>query len=125
MVLDALGNVVRFPEAIPRALGLDLYKQFDADVGLANRLAETLDAHPDRDAEIEQRLLRDAAKVDAMRKQAPKARSKTSLRLMRPEGEVRVAAQEGRIDIRLPKKLSVMDRETLEAGVEALLSRLS
>ncbi|MGJ8609991.1 MAG: replication protein, partial [Octadecabacter sp.] len=124
-VLAALDGAVRYPEAIPRALGIELYKYFDADVGRAGQVAKMLLAQDDRDAGDEHRLLSAAIKNDTQEKTVPVARSKTSLRLIRPEGEVRVTAQEGRIDIRLPKALSTISREALQSGVEAFLAGLN
>ena len=124
-VLEALGDALRYPEALPRALGLEMHKHFDAQPERAGEVAQALRAQPDRDADAEQALLRATiAAFGKVAKPAPKSVSKMSLRLSRPEGDVRLLAQEGRIEIRLPKDFSAFNRATLQAGLEAFLESL-
>ncbi len=124
--LEDLGGAVKFPEAIPRALGLEIYRALEADPGRAGGLAAALKAEPTRDAGAELKLLR-----DALAKQKPKPRdpiaktvSKTTLRLGRPEGEARVTALDGRIELRLDKDFSAISKATLQQGIEAFLAAL-
>lgn len=125
-LLETLGDAVRHPEAIPRALGLSLGKALEADPGLGEAIRNELTALPDRDAEGEVQVLRAAVE----RKPAPKAPttsrtiSKTSLRLNRPEGEAKVTAMDGRLDLRLDRDFSAISRERLQRGIEALLKTL-
>ncbi|WCE68607.1 ParB N-terminal domain-containing protein (plasmid) [Sulfitobacter faviae] len=52
-VLEALEGAVRYPEAIPRALGLDLYKLIEGRPDLAKDIADHLNRHPERDKDAE------------------------------------------------------------------------
>jgi ParB family chromosome partitioning protein len=125
-VLDALGEALRYPEAIPRSLGTELYKVIEAEEGRGAALMDELTALPNsHDAASEMRLLRDALTHSASGKTAPpKSVSKTSLRLARPEGEARVIAQDGKVELRLPKDFSAVSREKLQGAIEVFLSSL-
>ena len=52
-LLQALGDVLKYPEAIPRATGLGLVKLMDSHPRVADQLRALLDAHPDRNAQAE------------------------------------------------------------------------
>lgn len=124
-VIEGLDGALRFPEAMPRALGLDLYKLFEGDSERAGVLRNALQALPDRDAEAEMGVLRGAL---AGKPVAPKATgrstSKTSLRIGRPEGEMRVTASDGKVEIRLPRDFSAVSKAQLQRGIEAFLAAL-
>jgi ParB family chromosome partitioning protein len=124
-VLDALGEALRYPEAIPRSVGTELYKVIEAEEGRGAAIAADLMALPNHDAAAEIRVLRNAL-APSSEKQPPKSKSvsKTSLRLVRPEGEAKVIAQNGRVELRLPRDFSAINREKLQAAVEAFLSSL-
>lgn len=125
-VLDALDGAIRHPEAMPRALGLDLYKLIEAEPDRLPGIIAALHDLPDRDAESELQVLRDtllAAKKPRAKLPA-KAMSKTSLRLARPEGEARVIASDGKIELRLSRDFSAISRSRLQEGIEALLATL-
>ncbi|WP_299305588.1 ParB N-terminal domain-containing protein [uncultured Litoreibacter sp.] len=128
-VLEGLDGALRHPEVLPRALGIELCKLFDADPDRAELAAETLRAVPDRDAELELTLLRAIAEQGSVpaqtaTKEVPPSVSKTTLRLNRPEGEARIIAQDGRVEIRLPRDFSAIDRERLQRGIETFLESL-
>ena len=125
-LLDALDGSLKHPEAIPRALGLEVSKFLEGSparvTAVRTALASVQGDGPD--AEIE--VLRVALKADAPRpaRPVPKASAKTSMRLNRPEGEARVLASDGRIELRLPRDFSSVSRARLQAGIEALLEAL-
>ncbi|SDX66822.1 ParB/RepB/Spo0J family partition protein [Litoreibacter albidus] len=124
-VLDVLGDALLHPEAIPRALGMDLYKLFEAEEGRGAQVAETLKALDDHDPASEVRVLREALlPPEDDTPTPPKSVSKTSLRLARPEGEARVLAQNGKVELRLPRDFSAVSREKLQSAVEAFLANL-
>lgn len=120
-VLAALGDSLRFPEAMPRALGLELHKFLDADGTKADVVKEHLSKAQTADAASEIRSLREAILATPPKRPSPTPVAKTSLRLARPEGEARVSAQNGRVDIRLAKDFSAVSKEQLQAGIEAFL----
>ena len=124
-VLEALDGTVRHPEAIPRALGLDVYKLLEAEPDRAGGIMNALMDMPDRDAAAETRVLRDS--LVPQKKAKPlvqKSVSKTSLRLGRPEGEARVTASDGKVELRLDRDFSAVPRARLQAGIEAFLATL-
>ncbi|MEP2922404.1 MAG: ParB/RepB/Spo0J family partition protein [Sulfitobacter sp.] len=124
-VIDDLGNALRYPEAMPRALGLDLYRLFDADAARAGALAAVLNADPDRDADAEIGLLRAAVAGKAARpKPTGRSSSKTSLRLGVPQGEMRVTASDGKVEMRLPRDFSAVSKAKLQRGIEAFLAAI-
>ena len=124
-VLEALDGTVRHPEAIPRALGLEVYKLLDAEPDRVGGIMNALMDMPGRDAAAEIRVLRDS--IEPQKKTKPlvqKSVSKTSLRLGRPEGEARVTASDGKVELRLDRDFSAVPRARLQAGIEAFLAIL-
>ncbi|MEX3314207.1 ParB/RepB/Spo0J family partition protein [Sulfitobacter sp. PS-8MA] len=124
-VLEALEGAMRHPEAMPRALGLEVYKLIDGQPERAGEIAAALRALPERDAETELKLLREAL-TPAKRTPArsSKSVSKTSLRMGRPEGEARVTASDGKVELRLERDFSAVPRARLQKGIEAFLATL-
>lgn len=124
-VLDDLDGALNYPEVIPRALGLDLYKLFDADPANADALKDVLVLSPGRNAEDELVLLRAAL---SPKKQSPKtsgrSMSKTSLRMGLPQGEMRVTASDGRVEMRLRRDFSAVSKARLQRGIEAFLAAI-
>lgn len=124
-VLEDLGDTLRYPEALPRAMGLDLYRAFDADARRAGVLRAALMAQPGRDADTEMALLREAVNGKPIEAKAPvRSSAKTSLRLGLPEGEMRVIASEGKVEIRLPRDFSAISKAELQRGIEAFLAAI-
>jgi ParB family transcriptional regulator, chromosome partitioning protein len=124
-VLEALEGAMRHPEAMPRALGLEVYRLIDSHPERAGEIAEALRALPEQSAEAEVKLLRDAltpAKRTPTR--TAKSVSKTSLRMGRPEGEARVTASDGKVELRLDRDFSAVPRARLQRGIEAFLATL-
>lgn len=125
-VLEALGDHVKYPEAIPRALGLDLYRFMEMDVGAGEMIMERLAKASRRDVDDELRILRHcvAGSRASVGKKPVKSVSKTSLRLSRSEGEAKVTAQDGRLELRMNRDFSAVSKEQLQAGINALLKVL-
>lgn len=124
-VISDLDGALRFPEAIPRALGLDLYRVFEADSASVARLRSDLDARPDRDAQSELAVLRAAvATKKPMARVAGRSTAKTSLRLGLSEGEMRVTASDGKVEIRLTRDFSAMSKADLQRGIEAFMAAI-
>ncbi|MBV1925909.1 MAG: ParB N-terminal domain-containing protein, partial [Rhodobacteraceae bacterium] len=126
IMLEAVSGAVHHAEAIPRALGLELYKLVSGDSERAGELIAALAAEPKRDAVTETQILRAfvAGTTIPATKPAAKPTAKTSLRIPRPEGEARVLASDGRIELRLRRDFSGLSRSKLQAGIEALLNTL-
>lgn len=125
-LLEAAQGHILFAEAIPRALGLELDKMLESDPQKPTQLIEALRAAPGRDADAEQRILRgflNEASKPAV-KPAVQSRAKTSLRLPRAEGEARVLASDGKVELRLDRDFSGVSRARLQHAIEAFLNTL-
>lgn len=130
-LLARIGRHVQFPEAIPRKFGLELNKALDASVDLADVIAADLQAMQPGTPEAEVQMLRDALKraeqADRTTEETverKKAVSKTSLRMTRPEGEARVTASDGKIELRLDRDFSALSKADLQQAIEALFQSL-
>lgn len=113
-LLGFIGDDLRFPEGVPRAMGHELLRKLRT--AGAGGLSAALAAAPDRDEEQEQHILR--GWLAAKPAQAPKeTTAKTSLRINRPEGVAKCIAAPGRIDLRLDRDFSTIDRAKLERAL--------
>ncbi len=126
IMLEATNGAVQHAESIPRALGLELYKLLSGDSERAGELVAALADEPQRDAVAEMQILRAfvAGSTKPTVKSPARPTAKTSLRIPRPEGEARVLASDGRIELRLRRDFSGVSRSKLQAGIESLLNTL-
>jgi ParB family transcriptional regulator, chromosome partitioning protein len=128
-MMQDIGHALRHPEAIPRALGSDLVRKFEEDDGLAAQVAAQLNLLPEvATAEEELGVLRAALDNRAPPPVRPtprtKAVGKTTLKLARPEGLAKCTAADGKVELRLDRDFSVIERARLEQAVEAFLDAL-
>lgn len=125
-VLEAIGPHLEFAEAIPRALGLDLYRLMEGDGAASEMIVRRLSRAEGRDAEDELRILRHcvAAPRDSSAAGRAKSVSKTSLRIARKQGEAKVTAQDGRLELRMNKDFSAIDKVRLQKAIEGLIRAL-
>ena len=130
MLLDALGDELAHAPAMPRALGLALWKRVEKEPGFVNRLARRLRAEPDRDAERELALLRvladtpEAAPPAGAEAKPRKPGAKTTLRVAHGAQIAQCTASDGRVELRLPRDFSAIDRLRLEKAVAAFFAAL-
>ncbi len=122
-VLGELQGRVLFAESWPRAVGLGLCKALEADPQKAVAMIAALDKAPDRDAAQELGILK-ACVSQKRRLEGSKAVSKTTIKLTHREGEVKVTAEDGRIELRLEQDFSAHSKARLQSAVEAFLDRL-
>ncbi|PCH99002.1 MAG: replication protein [Rhodobacteraceae bacterium] len=129
-LMDKIGGSIKFPADISRALGLELRKQLDADATLAQKLVMDLAAAgAGRLVEEEAEILRRAAGLDVVVKptrakgQGAKTprQPKTVFTIARPEGVVKCIATAGRLEVRVAKDFSTVDRRKLEQAIQKLL----
>ena len=132
-LLDLLGDQLAHPQAIPRGLGLSLRSRLDEAPAALDSLRAELEAAPDRTAEEELAILREALKADARKAQAPAQerarpaagqggrRPRTTFGVSRSGLAVRCAAGEGRLELRADIDFSTLDRRRLEAAVARLI----
>ncbi|WP_158970432.1 ParB/RepB/Spo0J family partition protein [Chachezhania sediminis] len=129
-LLDTVGDALDFPEAIPRALGLDLQKRLAERPELAADLRESLEAVVVSEPGAELSALRNwlSASDRAARAERPArtedAKAKTTLRCTVPAGTVRCAARNGRVELAMERDFSVVERHRLEAAIAAFFEAL-
>jgi ParB family transcriptional regulator, chromosome partitioning protein len=152
-VIEALGKSLQFTPEIPRALGLALAERLDLEPDMAQPIrAELAELGETRSILDELAVLRRYAHGmkswyepdPALRDPdypalspvpyRPKGRGftppqaeagKISFDLRGPQGLVRCTAADGRIELRLNRDFSVIERSRLEQAVRALLDRLA
>lgn len=130
-LMRAMETSLAHPEAIPRQVGLSVANRIENEPGSSGALARALAARPARTAEEELAILRAFAEGEAEEKAGrgggggrPAKRGKTTLRLPLAAGEVKCTAQPGRVELRLDRDFSAVERDRLEAAVEAFFAAL-
>ncbi|WP_347265786.1 ParB N-terminal domain-containing protein [Paracoccus sp. (in: a-proteobacteria)] len=134
-LVEALGETLLYASEIPRALGLALAQRLDEVPGTAAAIRAELKDWDTRSVRDELEILRryagqggdgeatePAAKPRAPTVPAGKAR--ISFQIQRPQGSAKCTAANGRLEIRLPRDFSAVDRRKLEAAVRAMLESL-
>ncbi|MEP5729465.1 MAG: ParB N-terminal domain-containing protein [Sulfitobacter sp.] len=129
-LLIATQGAIKHVDAIPRALGLLVVKRLDGNEEAKEVLQRLLTAQEDRTAEQEQALMSEfVAQMTVVSKkkikigQAARA-AKTTFRLNRPEGDAKCTVADGRIELRLNRDFSGVERKRLEDAVAAFLAAL-
>lgn len=127
-LLEMLGDCLLHAPAIPRALGLALWKRLDREPVLVARVRRALEAEPDRDIDRELAILRDFAEATEP-KPEPEAKprkpgAKTTLRVAHGAQIAQCTASDGRVELRAPRDFSAIDRVRLERAVSAFLAAL-
>lgn len=131
-MLEEVGSGLIYPQAIPRALGLDLRKRLQESPDLAARILRDLAALPTpRTSAAELAVLTrhaGAAASDSVTKaprspQQPRP-ARTTFRIERAGGPARVTASHGRLELRLDTDFSAKDRRRLEEALTAFLDQL-
>ncbi|WP_050527861.1 ParB/RepB/Spo0J family partition protein [Pseudorhodobacter aquimaris] len=132
-VVKGLGETLQFIHEVPRALGLALAAKIDAIPGFVAAVQAELEGWGNRTVEDELAVLRRFAGDETAPKTASKrpdrpaaeAKAKTSFQIARPEGAAKCVAGAGRLEIRLDRDFSTIDRRKLEAAVRGLLDQIS
>jgi ParB family chromosome partitioning protein len=134
-LVERLGEVLLFPQEIPRALGLALAPRLEEVPGMVAAIRAELEGWDTRSVKDELDLLRryagqwadeDDGATPAKPKGAaiPAGKAKITFQITRPQGSAKCAAANGRLEIRLPRDFTTVDRRKLEAAVAALLDQL-
>lgn len=136
-LLDALGPALDFPGEIPRALGVALARRIKEEPQVAVRIRAELSDWTNRSVVEELGVLRrhaetteigealgdDGARPKGRPKGAP-SRPRTTFHLSSRAGQVKCTAGQGRLDIRLDRDFSGMERARLERAVAALIDQI-
>jgi ParB family chromosome partitioning protein len=126
-LLSRIGAHLSFPEAIPRALGTDLAKKMEDEPEFQGGLVAALKAERATTPERELALLREwVERRPVKRAVRPEAQTtaKTTFRLARPEGSAKCTVAHGRVDLRLNRDFTAIERDRLEAAVKAFFETL-
>ncbi|MGR3361775.1 MAG: ParB/RepB/Spo0J family partition protein [Paracoccus sp. (in: a-proteobacteria)] len=138
-LVERLGEVLLYPQEIPRALGLALAQRLDEVPGTAAAIKAEFQDWDTRSVRDELDILRRFAGQggdegqdgsDRGRKAAPApvpaqpGKAKTTFQIARPQGSAKCTAANGRLEIRLPRDFSTVDRRRLERAVAALLDQI-
>lgn len=129
MLLRRTGGALSHPAAIPRALGLRLADLTEGDPDFMRNLTEKLRLEPDRNAEKELAILRDAvdsrAEVRTTKPRGRPAGRRGRVVLSVPVGPgVRCTAADGKMELRAEMDFSAVERSRLERAVEAFFGEL-
>lgn len=125
-LLEMIGPRLKHPEAIPRALGLQLEKRLSQEEGAAVKLRSALTAAMPNTADAELAVLRDHAAEKSTAKAAKPSTptAKTTLRCNVPAGTVRCSARNGKVELAMARDFSSVDRHRLEQAVAAFMAAL-
>ncbi|MFC2970470.1 ParB/RepB/Spo0J family partition protein [Acidimangrovimonas pyrenivorans] len=135
-LLDRLGPLLQHAPAIPRALGLALVTKLEAEPGLVEAIRAELSGWDNRSAGDEIEALRRVAGLGAggaepeprpapaAPKPAVTGKARTSFQIDRREGRAKCTAANGRLEVRLDRDFSMIDRRRLEQAVRQMLDQL-
>jgi ParB family transcriptional regulator, chromosome partitioning protein len=130
-LMDSLGSDLHHPQAISRALGLKLVERLEARPDLADNLRARLRQHPERSLTDELRLLQAAVDSGVEEGRAVRpvpaaglGKAKTTFQVPSRIGSARCTAANGRLEIKLDRDFSALDRRKLEAALARLLNEL-
>lgn len=128
-LMRMLDKVLEHPTAIPRALGLQLADRIEGNPQALRDLATMLRDAGRRDEEAELALLRRFAAgqgpVAPKTRGAPRGGRRGRLSLSVPVGPgVRATATAGKVELRAEMDFSTLERDRLEAAIEAFFAAL-
>jgi ParB family chromosome partitioning protein len=148
---QTLGSILQFPSQVPRALGVALVARIEEDENLPNDIRKALAEYDNPKAEEELAVLRrfvkdeEPAQEDVpspeaeptpepepaaeakplAKKRSSEGKAKTSFQFERAEGLMKCTAAAGRLEIRLDRDFTTVDRRKLEAAVRRMLDDLN
>lgn len=129
-LMARLGEDLRFAHHIPRSLGLKLVPVIEERPELVVQIRAALKGWEDRTVADELDLLRKAVDGGAGAAPAPVApklaagKAKTTFQVPSILGQAKCTAANGRLEIKLDRDFSSLDRRKLEAAVSRLLSEI-
>ena len=134
-LLDRIGSVLKYPTEVPRALGVALARVMKDEPELAGRIKAELPLDDMRSISEELDVLRrhaDLDRVDSGDAETPtKAKgkrvggTKTTFHIRSAAGQVKCTAALGRLEIRVDRDFSSIERKRLEQAIAALVDGLA
>jgi ParB family chromosome partitioning protein len=128
-LMERIGHLLHWPEAIPRALGLDLEKVLSQRPEALHAFSDRLTVQPPQSDTDEVQALRNflvdlaATKPKAARRKS-KPGAKTTLRIERAGGLIKCTASDGSLELRGEADFSAIDRVRLERALDAFLDAI-
>ncbi len=134
-LLDRLSGVLMYPTEIPRALGVALAREIKERPEIVAQIKEAFDGWDNRSILQEQEVLRrftgqeDAeAEVPVAARPAKAAgqgtRTKTTFHISSRAGQVKCTASPGRLEIKVARDFSSIERARLERAIASLIDGL-
>ncbi len=133
-LMALVGRDLAYPQEVPRSLGLALLKRLEDDESALHRLRQLLAGWEGRSIADELGVLRRVASAEVLDDDAaPKAarragqggrKPRTTFEVARGGQRVKCTAGVGRLELRLDRDFTDVDRRKLEAGLLRLLDAL-
>ncbi|MCF7702353.1 ParB/RepB/Spo0J family partition protein [Loktanella sp. M215] len=138
-MLDLIGDCLMYPTEIPRKLGVDLARELEDRPELVGRIRDDLRDWDMRSIHDELEVLRRHVGVDRYMDDGPvtpapskpvragladRGKTKTTFDLRTARGRVKCTAAVGRLEIKIDRDFSTMDRARLERAIAALIDGL-
>ncbi|WP_163852172.1 ParB N-terminal domain-containing protein [Pseudooceanicola aestuarii] len=133
-LLDQLSGALRFPTEIPRALGVALAREIKARPEIVGQIREALADWDNRSIQQELDILRahtgqndpevDAPAPSGTRAKGQGGRTKTTFHISSSAGQVKCTAGPGRLEIKVARDFSTIERARLERAIASLIDGL-
>ncbi|NOD77566.1 ParB N-terminal domain-containing protein [Ruegeria sp. HKCCD4332] len=131
-LLMMMDKALMHPNDIPRNVGVELKRKFDATPGLVRRVTDTLLNEPDRDGAREVAILRSfleeqepsVSKKPASEGNSKPRRAKTTFQVSGRAGVAKCSASSGRIELKYDLDFTRVDRSKLEEAISAFIEAL-
>lgn len=136
-LLDQIGGVLKYPTEIPRALGVALSRELKERPEITARIKDDLKGWDNRSILDELNVLRryagqggdeaetlSADKVGERQKSARQGKTKTTFHIQSSTGAIKCTAGEGRLEIKVNRDFSAIDRARLERAIAELVDGL-
>lgn len=133
LLLDQIGGELAYPNEIPRALGVSLARILRDQPEVAKRIAADLKGWDNRSVSDELGVLRRYAGEDEGEAPAPVkkparagqgGRTKTTFHITSTAGQVKCTAGQGRLEIKVDRDFSAIERARLEQAIASLIDGL-
>ena len=137
-LIERLEGVLKYPAEVPRRLGVTLARAMMENGEIARRIRGELDGWDNRGVEDELEVLRRHAGGDALDDDGPMpkggetgrpakrgtARTRTTFNMDTAAGRAKCTAADGRLEIKIDRDFSTIDRARLEQAIAALVEGL-
>lgn len=138
-LMDRIGKLLNYPNEVPRALGVALARVVKDQPEVVGRIKTDLDGWDGRSIRDELDVLRryagtdelgeDVGEVPPRKKKPPVSagqggRTKTTFHMTSTAGQVKCTASHGRLEIKVERDFSAIDRARLEQAIASLIDGL-